>query len=90
MTLDTLESIIWSQARHLTSPDGLTARTAMDAIRVAITAHVEEAVVLAATDHPSVVAKRRRALREATALDDPALRYAGLPVSRPQGWEMAS
>ena len=29
----------------------------------------------------------RRTAREATALDDPALRYAGLPISRPQGWE---
>ena len=29
---------------------------------------------------------RRPVVREATALDDPALRYTGVPVSRPRGW----
>lgn len=28
----------------------------------------------------------RPAVREATALDDPALLFAGVPVSRPRGW----
>ena len=32
----------------------------------------------------------RRAVRDATLLDDPALRYAGLPFSRPQDWQVAS
>lgn len=28
----------------------------------------------------------RPVIREAAALDDPALRYAGLPLSAPRGW----
>src|SRR5262249_36646641 len=43
MTLDKLEAIIWSQARHLTSTDPLQRQTAMDAIRVAIQGYADHA-----------------------------------------------
>lgn len=66
MTLDTVESILWHQARNLASPDPLTSRTAMDAVLQAVRAYAEGEVVLAATDHPSVVARRLRALEEAS------------------------
>lgn len=59
MTLDTLEAIIWSQARNLNSGDPVIRRTAMDAVREAIAAHA---------DHQAgrIVASRRRALQEAS------------------------
>lgn len=57
MTLAELQAVIWSQVRNLASPDPLTARTAMDAVLTAISAHVEWAA-------GPVVAARRGALQE--------------------------
>jgi len=58
MTLDQLEAIIWSQARHLNSTDSIERRTAMDAIRVAISGHAEHQA-------GPIVARRRRVLTAA-------------------------
>lgn len=59
MTLDYLEALIWSQARNLNNPDPVIARTAMEAIRAAVTVY---------TDHAAgpIVAQRRRNALEAT------------------------
>lgn len=81
MTLDTVESILWRQARNLGSPDALVRRTSMDAVLQAIRAYAEQQCVLAAAALPA-----RPRVREATALDDPWLRCAGVPVSAPAGW----
>lgn len=64
MTIETVESILWHQARNLASPDPLTSRTSMDAVLEAIQAYAEQQCVLAATDHPSIVARRVKALEE--------------------------
>ena len=66
MTLDTVESILWHQARNLNAADPVTRRTSMDAILQAIEAYAENQCVLAATDHPSVVARRLRDLEAAS------------------------
>jgi len=66
VTRDTLESILWHQARNLNSGDPVTRQTSMDAVLQAVDAYAEDQVILAATDHPSVTAKRRKALLEAS------------------------
>ena len=66
MTLDTVESILWHQARNLNSGDPVTRQTSMDAILQALRAYAEEQCVLAATDHPSIVARRLRDLEAAS------------------------
>lgn len=64
MTLDSLEAVLWGQARNLNSPDPLIRRTAMDAIRVAVIACVEQAIVDSYNDHPDAIARRRKVLEE--------------------------
>ena len=66
MTIDTVESILWHQARNLNSSDPVTRQTSMDAILQAVRAYAEEQCVLAATDHPSIVARRLRDLEAAS------------------------
>lgn len=59
MTLEHLEALIWSQVRNLNNPDPLIARTAMEAIRGAISAYAEHAA-------GPIVAARRGVLKEAS------------------------
>lgn len=66
MTLDTVESILWHQARNLNSGDPITRRTSMDAVLEAIRAYTEEQTVLAAVDHPSIVTRRLKVLEDAS------------------------
>jgi hypothetical protein len=55
-SLETVESVIWYQVRHLASADPLTRSTAMDAVKVAIRSYAEDAA-------GGIIRRRRSALR---------------------------
>jgi hypothetical protein len=43
VTLDRLEAILWSQVANLASGDSLRRQTAMEAVRIAVSAYAETA-----------------------------------------------
>ena len=74
MTRGELETVIWQALRRY----GATVYRAVPFVD----ALLDAADAYATTEGRTVILP----VREATPLDDPALRYTGVPVSRPRGW----